>query len=189
MNCTQCAEVIPHKKNSDTINRKTGRPWKHPFCGVDCYNRWKADQHLATKAKWLSFQRDVWGTTEIGRSDPSKARGVGRTAEIIARDLILPKEGFSDIYDLSGMSNQFFIDFVASYKGERVLVDATIKLKAYFPEKAALAAALRMRLFIIHISPKSKDVYFLHEVVPGRKVTRVPASYIRQLQKESSANE
>ncbi len=139
--------------------------------------------HLDLKRKWSLFQRQVWGTTELGRFDVSKAKLVGRDAEILARDVILPGLGFSEIDDFSGHSNQFFVDFVATFQGERVLVDATIKLKAYVPDKSFIASALRMKLFILHVSPVRSDLYFLHELVPGRSVIRVPAAFIREKHK------
>lgn len=98
----------------------------------------------------------------------------------MARDEYLPKEGFSDIFDLSAMSNQFFIDFVATYRRRRVLVDATVKLKAYIPEKVRLARALRMPLFIMHIAPGRRGLYYLNEVPEDLVVSRVPAIFIRR---------
>ena len=182
--CCLCDKVIT-KKLSDTLKPKTGRPWKRNYCSRDCYNRERANQHLEVKARWLNFQRQVWGTTELNRMDVGKSKIVGRKGEILARDRHLPAEGFTDIIDFSSLNNQFFIDFVATYNGERVLVDATVKLKAYIPKKIRLANALSMRLFIIHVSVTDTSLYFLHEVPPlTRSVVRVPASFIRKLASE-----
>jgi hypothetical protein len=178
--CLIC-EIEITKKMSDALNPKTGRPWKHNFCSKEHYLRWRADRHLAVKKKWLQFQREIWGTTEIGRFNVAKAKPFGRIGEIIARDKHLPANGFTDIADFSGHSNQFFIDFIATYQRHRVLVDATIKLKAYIPEKTRLAAALGMRLFIIHVAIINPSIYFLHEVPVTCRQTRVPAAFIREL--------
>lgn len=160
--------------------RLRGGQRKHSFCGNDCYDLWRRDERLRFEKEQLAFRREVWGTAAFERRAPQGkyARQVGRQAEIVARDRILPAIGFSEIEDLSGMSNQFFIDFVATYGGLRVLVDATIKLKAYVPEKSRLALALRMPLYILHVSPKSEDLYYLNSLAPGRVVCRVPATFI-----------
>lgn len=175
--CHQCGDTVK-KKPSEAAPK--GRPWKHAFCDASCHNKWRADQHNATKRKWLIFQREVWGTTEIERFEVGKSKAVGRIAEINALSSILPNLGFSEIDDFSNYSNQFFVDFIATYNGERVLVDSTIKLKAYIPEKAYLARSLRMRLFILHVSLKNPNLYWLNEVPDGRVVVRVPAQYLRE---------
>lgn len=177
--CAQCGKPFEKRPSA---RRTNGRPRKHTFCTDGCYDRWRADQHLATKSKWLSFQREVWGSTELARHDVGRAKAIGRKAEVLARDELLPREGFTEIVDLSNLSNQFFIDFVATFRGARVLVDATIKLKAYVPDKARLAEALRMPLFIIHVAPKG-GLYFLHPkpLSQGASVCRIPAAFIRQV--------
>lgn len=139
----------------------------------------RAEIHLECKRRWLHFQRQVWGTSELKRFDVAKSKVVGRVAEVLARDQFLPASGFSDIDDWSGHSNQFFCDFVATKDGKRVLVDATVRLKAHIPEKVKLARSLGMALFIIHVAPTGK-LFYINEVQPGRKVTRVPAAFIRK---------
>lgn len=180
VSCFLCGKVVS-KKLSDSLNPRTGRPWKNSYCSAECYAKWRANQHLAIKKRWLEFQRKIWGTTEVGRFDAANAKPFGRKGEIVARDEHLPANGFTDIVDFAGHSNQFFVDFVATYQGERVLVDATIKLKAYIPTKSRLAAALGMRLFIIHVAIADSRIYFLHEVPHTCKATRVPAAFIRKL--------
>lgn len=186
MNASENSRLVCHtcgvgirKKPSDAKSR-TGRPYKHTFCDAACYARWRADRHNASKRDWLRIQREVWGTTEAGRFEVGLAKHHGRRAEVLAKDRILPFLGFSEIDDLSGYSNQFFVDFIATYRASRVLVDATIKLKAYVPEKLRIAAALRMPLYILHISIKSDDIYWLSEA-RERPVSRVPAAFIRSL--------
>lgn len=177
--CHQCKREF--EQRASAARSSNGRPRKHAFCTQKCYDRWRADQHLGTKARWLRFQREVWGTTPFERHNPAGARDYGRKFELLALTAYLPREGFTDIDNLSEFSNQFFVDFVASYSGQRVLVDATVKLKAYVPEKMGLAKALRMRLFIIHIAPGRVGLYHINEVPHGRVVSRVPAAIIRDL--------
>lgn len=110
------------------------------------------------------------------------ARPYGKAAEKRAVDHVLPGLGFTDIVNFSNMSNQFFVDFVATYQGKRVLVDATIKMKAYIPEKVKLADALRMPLYILHLSAIYDDVFWLHKAPVGAKCLTVPAKYIRDLE-------
>ena len=179
--CEQCGASFTRRPSEKTPN---GRPWKHSFCGRVCYTRWRADRHLLVKAEWLRFQREVWGTAPFGQRDPAGARQYARKYEVIARDVLLPERGFSDIDDLTATSNQFFVDFIATHAGRRVLVDATVKLKAYIPDKSRLAMALRMPLFIVHVSPKHPNIYHINEVAEGRVISRVPAAFIRLLSDE-----
>lgn len=174
--CHQCKKAFT-KKVSARSNK--GRPWKHVFCARACHNRWKAKQHLAVKARWLVFQRQVWGSTDLKRFEASKSKAIGRKAELLAKNNFLPARGFSDITDLSACSNQFYVDFVATYQGRRVLVDATVKLKASVAKKKWLADALQMSLYIIHVSPNGK-LYHLNEIVKGT-TSRIPAEVIRSL--------
>lgn len=175
--CHQCKEPC-EKKPSDHTPK--GRPWKHTFCDRVCYDRWRAERHAEVKARWLRFQREVWGTLPIERQKPAGTRAYGRKFEVLARTIYLPQEGFTEITDLSAMSNQFFVDFVATYRGRRVLVDATAKLKTYVPEKVGLAKALHMRLFIIHVAPGREGLYHLNELCGDSVVCRVPATLIRK---------
>lgn len=166
---------------ADPAPAPTGRPWKHRFCDRHCYARWRAGRHLALKSDWLRIQREVWGTSEIGRREVGKSREVGRRAEVLARDTILPSLGFTEITDMSGLSNQFYVDFVATLDGRRVLVDATIKLKGHIPEKVTLATALRMPLYILHVSPSTDGLFWLNGPITNAAVSRVPAAFIRSL--------
>lgn len=93
---------------------------------------------------------------------------------------ILPALGFSQISDMSECSNQFYVDFVATKDGKRVLIDATVKLKAYVPKKAQLALALEMDLYILHVSPKNEKMFVLNKMPVNRVVSRVPAQRIRE---------
>ena len=139
----------------------------------------RAEIHLECKRRWLHFQRQVWGTSELKRFDVARSKPIGRVAEVLARDQFLPANGFTNIDDFSGYSNGFFCDFVATKDGKRVLVDATVKLKAYIPHKVKMAKSLGMVLFIIHVSPLGK-LYHINKMEPDRTVCRVPAAFIRK---------
>lgn len=180
MDCHDCGRTVAPTKPANRLNRRTGRPWKHPFCNRACYDNWRRKQHLNVKARWLRFQRRIWGTAPAGRRQPQHMKAWARRSEALARDRILPGLGFAEVVDMSGLSNQFFVDFIATYRGFRVLVDVTVKLKAYVPEKAALARALWMDLFVLHVSPRDPALFFLNLMPGGRVVSRVPAVLIRQ---------
>jgi hypothetical protein len=113
----------------------------------------------------------------------------GRQAELLAIQFYLPREGFTEIDDFSNSSNQFYVDFIATYKDRRVLVDATVKLKAWVPEKSALALSLRMPLYVIHVSLIHENLYFINEVHAGLKISRVSAKFIRQKYAEFFGNQ
>ncbi len=178
--CCLCSKIVS-KKLSDTLKPKTGRPWKRLYCSKACYNRERANQQLEAKRRWLHYQRQVWGTTELKRMDVAKCKSFGRQGEVLARDRHLPAEGFTNIVDFSGHTNQFFVDFVATYQGERVLIDATIRLHASIPNKIFMAKALGMRLFIIFVSLKDTSLFFIKEVPPlSRAGMKIPAGFIRK---------
>jgi len=185
LRCYDCHKQM-HKKPSDRNPRsRNGRPWKHVFCNRICYATWRAKRHRKFKRDRHHFFRQIWGTTPLRRAHPKNARAVGRRAEIQARNLILPALGFTEIDDLSAMSNQFFIDFVATFRGKRVLVDATIKMTAHVPEKTALAKALQMPLFILHVSPKNPALYFLQRAAWDRRTMKVPSAFIRKAENQA----
>lgn len=177
--CCLCGKIVRKALNEGS---RTGRPWKRHYCSRACYNQERAIEYRAIKRRWDHFQREVWGTTSLKRMDVGKCMSFGRKGEVLARDKHLPAEGFTDIVDFAGLTNQFFIDFIATYNGERVLVDATIKINAYIPKKIKLARALGMRLFIIHVSIIDTSLYFLREVPKlSNSVVKVPAGFIRKV--------
>lgn len=176
--CHQCE--ITFEKRPSSRRRAAGRPWKHTFCSRNCYNEWRKEKRREIDRNRHKFRREVWGTIPLGRFDVAKSKSYGREAEILAVNTHLPAEGFSEIDDFSGCSNQFFIDFVATYEGQRVLVDATVKLHAWIPNKVRLAKSLGMRLFIIHVSLAREGLYFIQEVPWDRTTVRVPMRFIRE---------
>ncbi len=178
--CASCVREISKAKLSRIRrSRRLGRPWKREFCGSACYRNWIKKRHLENKARWLRFQRSVWGTTGAERRRPDQRGPWGRKAEIAAKDSILPALGFSGIVDTSDASNSFFVDFIATKGRKKVLVDSTVKLKAYVPSKARMAEALGMDLYILHVAPKDHYLFVLNKIQKGRVVSRVPAERIR----------
>lgn len=97
----------------------------------------------------------------------------------MARDRFLGPLGFSEVVDCSEMSTGFFVDFIATYQAQRVLVDVTIKMDARAEHKIPMARALGMRLFYIHIPPAHPEEYYFHEIdVANRTTVKVPLRHI-----------
>lgn len=118
--------------------------------------RWR-DAHKAEyrtyKKRYEQLVNESWGKTGLKFQGAGEgARKWGTLAEKYAIS-IMPSLGFMEIEDYCDRTSQFFIDFIATYKGQRVLVDATLKHNAYIPKKIKLARDLRMPLYILFISP------------------------------------
>jgi hypothetical protein len=175
--CYDCGKV---QERSPSDLHRMGRPTKYFFCSRLCYKNHRRKIHNGLKVKLLPFIRSVWGTTEMAKHDVGKARKIGRIAELKCKQY-LAQEGFEMIADLSEKSNQFYIDFICIYQGQRVLVDATIKIKAHVPEKVFLANALGLDLYIIHVSPSTENLYYIQKMKPGVSGCRLPMAFIHSL--------
>jgi hypothetical protein len=137
---------------------------------------------LVSKRKISRFIRKLWGTTSLKRFEARLAMPYGRRAEKRALKYVLPKLGFKNIINFTSWSSQFYIDFVAFYRGKRVLVDATIKLTAWVPGKMKLANALGMDLYILHISPNGK-LFWLKKMPKNEVTSKIPMAFIRKYSK------
>lgn len=181
LHCNACEKII-FKKRSNTLNRFTNKRYRTIFCNQNCRNKWLHQRHLRSKRKIARFIRKLWGTTPLKRFQAKYAIPFGRKAEKRAMIKILPKLGFKNIINFTNWSSQFYIDFVAFYKGKRVLIDATIKLTAWIPGKIKLANALGMDLFIIHVSPSGK-LFWLKKIPKNEVTSKVPMAFIRKYSK------
>jgi hypothetical protein len=137
----------------------------------------------ARKREYGEYKRFIWGGSGKGANEIGVwAKKFGRRFENVARNTILPSIGYVEIDDWSAYSNVFFVDFIATSPDEgRVLIDVTTKWAAHIPNKIALANSLRMRLFILHISPRDPKVYWLNEIEPVAKVSKIPMSIFHRL--------
>ncbi len=176
--CYFCGKVV-HKRPCYIAPK--GRPWKRTFCNSKCYAGWRRIERQKYERELLKKLREVWGTIPAGRFEVQKARQYGKRFEAIAEKAYLPQLGFTDVVNLSSMSNQFFVDFVATCRNKRVLVDITIKLNAYVPEKIKLADALHMQLYILHVSPKTRELFYLRKMPKGQRTSKVPAKFLRSM--------
>jgi hypothetical protein len=174
--CEYCKNKILRKPYE--VPPKGKRP-KVFFCNWVCKKKWLHERHLFFKRRLKHFARNVWGTTPLERFGVGKSMQYGRKAEKFALETILPGLGFTEIVDFTNYSSQFYIDFVATYNGERVLVDATIKLSAYAIKKVKIADALRMPLYIVHVSPNN-SLFYLKKLPKGQVTSKVPMSFIRE---------
>jgi hypothetical protein len=158
--------------------KQSEKTFAHSFCSRECYHQWRSNKSIYNKGEkekgYTKYFRLIWGGAGIGRQDPFTARKVGKIYEEIAVNMILPKEGFTDIINLSACSNQFYIDFIATKDGVKVLIDATIKYKAHIPQKVFLAKSLGMPLYILHISPRDTEIYYLVKIPYTQTTSKVP---------------
>lgn len=145
------------------------------------WNKGQHTHHGVYEADYLATKRLTWrGWPEL-REERGIPEGVHlrqlvreHEREAIA---MLAELGFEDIDDWAYMSNQFVVDAVATYKGQRVLVDVTSRLRHHVPVKLALAQSLRMPLYVFFLSPDRQHRYLAGPV--EAKSVRVPMSYFR----------
>lgn len=164
--------------------------WRAParryFCNKDHYNRWRAENavfdHEKAHRQYHQYTRAIWGGSGKGRAEIAHwAQEIGRKFEVYTLEYILPMEDFTEVVDLSGSTSNFFIDFVATKDGQRVLVDATIKFNAHVPKKTLLAEALQMPLYIVHVPPAAPHLYHIQQVPNQRTHVRVPMAHIHKM--------
>jgi len=136
---------------------------------------------------WKQYRRnynekvkELWGRTDVGYQNIKEAVKWGRKGEQYALS-VMPSLGFSNISDYANRNNQFFIDFIATYNGKRVLVDATIKHSAYIPEKIKLARDLDIPLYILFVSPNFDKHYLRLVEDKHHSVIKIPMSAMRAL--------
>jgi hypothetical protein len=176
----QVIEMYQQGLGSTTIARTLGISknsvlWHLEKSGVQRRPQPEGDPR-ASHRKYERKMRRLWGgAPEL--DFPHEGRQYGKSIEKYALQFILPKLGFSEIYDCTLLSNQFFFDFIATYEGQRVLLDVTARVRAYVPQKINLANALRMRCFLLFVSPKFDGRYYLCE--PKNKTTNVPPNIVR----------
>lgn len=107
-----------------------------------------------------------WKIRNWGASDAE----IAKRAEQLAFERILPKLGFTDIYDVTAVRRYVPFDFVATNPdGERVLIDVTTgmtKSGHYHRSGVSLVNALRMRLYVLFVKPDLSS-YSLRDSTKG----------------------
>ena len=86
-----------------------------------------------------------------GESNPQ----IAQNAEKFAMETLLPGLGFTELYHASAINRFFPFDFIATYQGQRVLVDVTtgVSKKLVSTYQQSLAEALRMPIFVLFVKP------------------------------------
>jgi hypothetical protein len=93
-------------------------------------------------------------------------------AEKFAFSKLFPSLGFDEIYDVTEVRRCVPFDFVATYRGSRILVDVTTarSKSGYYRRTAVmLANALRMKLLIVFIRP-DLSAYVIRDASEGSNI-------------------
>ena len=125
------------------------------------------------------YIRNLWGSTGVSPGTFGGASRIGRSYEERGRRT-LEAIGFSDVDWVSSKIPSFPFDYIATLDGQRVLVDATVKIKGRATAKFDLSRSLGMRLFLLHLSPLHEGLHFLNEIQSGCYV--IPSSFFHSLQ-------
>ena len=148
--------------------RLTGRTWcrichrivvssghgKLAYCSPECRRRANTISHsrfvAANRVHVNRYSRErrirFWGI-----SSPELAE----KAERLAMEKILPRLGFTELYHASAIKRYVPFDLIATYQGNRVLVDVTTGVTKAIGQNAqqSFADALRMPLYVLFVKP------------------------------------
>jgi hypothetical protein len=138
-------------------------PGKWSYCSKECRTRNNTAQH----ARYVSKNRQHVNAyarerklTIRGRSN----RKIAIKAQRLAAHKILPLLGFSEIYHVSSVHWSFPFDIIATYHGERILLDVTTRTEKSIIRQKKIAGALRMRFLILFVKPDPMTYYLSTEV-------------------------
>jgi hypothetical protein len=127
---------------------------KEFFCSQDCrrihrtarHRRYVSENRAHIREYARTRKRKIWGV-----SSPE----IASKAEKFAMEKVLPGLGFSELYHASAIKRYVPFDIVATFKGQRVLVDVTTGVKKGIAENSqqSFAEALRMPIYVLFIKP------------------------------------
>ena len=130
--------------------------WNQRYCSRECIRKSQTARHRRYVNKNLEHVREyVRNRTDShrGRSNPQ----IAAQAEKLALQKRLPMLGFTDVYDDVTAARRFVpFDFIATLRGERVLIDVTrgmTKGGRWHRTGLSPASALRMGLFTLFAKP------------------------------------
>lgn len=129
-------------------------PRKPFYCSRECKLKSLAARHRFYVASHLTRVKELtkaWKERNWGESSPE----IALRAEKFAMETILPKLGFTELYHASAIKRFVPFDLIATYKGQRVLIDVTTGVsktlvKSY---QQSFADALRMPLYYLFVKP------------------------------------
>ncbi|MDV3243695.1 MAG: hypothetical protein LYZ66_00810 [Nitrososphaerales archaeon] len=129
--------------------------WSERYCSPKCrtegntamHGRYVSKNRQHVRQYAYSRRHGIWGKSNFE---------IGRQAEKLAFETILPRIGFTDLYDVTQVRTSIPFDFVATLRGERVLIDVTTcigKSGRLQRSAASLANALRMKYYTLFVKP------------------------------------
>lgn len=143
-------------------------PGTWSYCSNECRKKVSTAQHARYVAKNRAHIRDyvrerkqrIWGKSD---------RLIAIEAEKLAVSRILPGLGFSEISHLSNLNSFFPFDIVATFHGEKVLVEVTTGMAKTLSRQRIIANALGMSIIVLFISPDLR-LFFLSSKVESNYV-------------------
>lgn len=152
------------------------------FCSRVCYDaRPGVLNDLDRNRERINWIQRVWYGPNPDLFSSVDGMRKGRRFEVLAKNKILPKLGFTEVVDLAAISHCSPVDFVGMRQSKRFLIDATSKWQKRVIGKSAFAAALGFGLYVLVISPRDHSRHALIPVDPKAKSVRVPINLIRQM--------
>lgn len=116
---------------------------------------------------WSSAPRGIRRGPHYG-----KAKRIAHEREAVR---LLEGLGFSDIDYRSQNNSQFFVDAIATFAGQRVLVEISSRSEKDCEHKKGLADSLRMPLYVFFLSPDGRHQFLLGPLT--KRVARVPFEF------------
>ena len=121
--------------------------------------------------------RDLWG------------RSLGATykdIELLDIKTILPNEGFNRLTLLSEIATHFQFDISAFDRNDHLcLFEVTTGLHKKVLQKFKITRALGAKLFMLHVSPKLGNQYYLTEISEPKNASLVPNQFVEKLSRNN----
>jgi len=124
------------------------------YCSQKCKRAGNTAQHrryVTQNTEHVSCMTRAWKDRIWGRSNPQ----IAMQAERIAKERILPKLGFSNLYHVSAANRFFPFDLIGTYNGQRVFIDVTTGMWKTIRKTSQqeLADALDMPMYVLFVKP------------------------------------
>ena len=105
-----------------------------------------ASHRIHVKELTKAWKKRIWG-----ESSPE----IAMRAEKFAMERILPRLGFIELYHASTVKRFVPFDLIATYNGQRVLIDVTTAVSKTLVKsfQQSFADALRMPLYVLFVKP------------------------------------
>lgn len=160
---------------------KTNIDWTEETCGPQPAIGLRLGSEKLYHRSRVHWSQIVWYGRQRDLLDQKRARERGRRFELVAATQIFPALEITSVTDLCEIVSSAPFDFIGNYRGERIVIDVTVKWQKRVDAKGPLAQALGFSLFILLVSPRDPTFYHFIKAKPEAKSIRVPFSMLQDM--------